>query len=76
MLKVLLAFQSQGWVNARTMESKLGQNIKHLKGALGAVAERMRLQASKEDGVVDVDLRLLPRPEKSDAVGSMGPFLL
>ena len=48
----------------------------HLNGALGAVAERMRLHASKEEGIVDVDLRLLPRPEKSEAVGSAGPFLV
>ena len=50
----------------------------HLKGALVvAVAERIRLHASKEEGIVDVDLRLLPRPEKSEeAVGSAGPFLV
>ena len=40
----------------------------YLKGALEAeaVADRMRFHASKEDGIVDVDLKLLPKLEKSE----------
>ena len=46
----------------------------YLNGTLGAdaVADRMRFHASKEEGIVDVDLKLLPKLEKSEAESRPG----
>ena len=56
-------------VCASKMEKSIACSECYLKGALGAdaVADRMRFHASKEEGIVDVDLKLLPKLEKSEA---------